>query len=134
MERESLKRRWTEAEDEALRRRAVVGWPSMRTLAGSSGRSYNAIRHRASRLGAIRVDPARRAARGPTETPCRYCGVSFLSRGGSRYCGGACAALGRGHCPGCGRVLKDLACARCGLEGRPGVWPGPSRTVTRPAP
>ena len=46
VERQSSKRRWTAAEDAALRRRAVVGWPSLRALAVGSGRTYVSIRHR----------------------------------------------------------------------------------------
>ena len=64
----------------------MVGWPTLRTLAVGSGRTYVSIRHRASRLGAVRhprLDPAERAARRPTEIPCRYCGSVFL--GARRY-------------------------------------------------
>ena len=130
MERQSSKRRWTAAEDAALRRSAVVGWPSLRALAVDCGRSYYATRHRASRLGAIRLhrlDPAERAARVPTEGQCRYCGGAFLSRGGLRYCGDECRTLGRGQCPGCGRAVgQALRCARCATDGKRSDWPGRS--------
>ena len=52
-------RPWTVEEDEALRRRAVVGWPDLRTLAAGCGRTYDAMMKRASRLGAIRLASAR---------------------------------------------------------------------------
>ena len=126
MERPSHWRHWTAAEDKMLRRRAVVGWPSLRELAVKTGRSYDAIRLRASRLGAIRLerlDPEQRAARGPTEIPCRYCASPFLIRGGARYCGGACAALARSQCPGCGRALKALRCSHCAVVGKRSDWP-----------
>ena len=127
MERQSSKRRWTASEDAALRRRAVVGWPSLRALAVGSGRTYVSIRHRASRLGAIRLqrmDPSQRAARGPTEMPCRYCGGAFLSRGSLRYCGDECRTLAGGQCPGCGRAVgKALRCARCATDGKRSDWP-----------
>ena len=134
MERPSHYRHWTAAEDEAIRLSAARGRPTLRALAGDSGRSYCAIRLRASRLRAIRLprlDPAQRAARGPFEIPCRYCGSAFLSRGGARYCGGECRTLGRGQCPGCGRALKALQCARCAVEGKRAVWLGPSRIAGR---
>ena len=126
MERQSSKRRWTAAEDAALRRSASVGWPTLRALAADVGRSYYAIRHRASRLGAIRLhrlDPAERAARRPTEIPCRYCGSMFLARGGTRYCGDECRTLARGQCPSCGRPVKDLRCSRCAVDGKRSDWP-----------
>ena len=127
VERQSSKRRWTASEDAALRRRAVVGWPSLRALAVGSGRTYVSIRHRASRIGAIRLqrmDPSQRAARGPTEMPCRYCGGAFLSRGSLRYCGDECRTLAGGQCPGCGRAVgKALRCARCATDGKRSDWP-----------
>ena len=97
---------------------ALRGWPTLRDLAVDFGRSHNATCHRASRLGAIRLhrlDPSQRAARGPSEIPCRYCGSVFLSSGGRRYCSGECGTLGRGQCPGCGRAIKDLRCSRCAV-------------------
>ena len=122
-------RPWTAAEDAALRRRAVVGWPTLRTLAVGSGRSYVAIRLRASHLRAIRlprVDPAQGAARGPTEILCRYCGGAFLARGGVRYCGGVCRTLARGQCPGCGRAVGQARrCTKCAVDGKRSDWPSP---------
>jgi hypothetical protein len=121
-------RHWTAAEDAALRRRAVVGWPTLRALAVGSGRTYVAIRLRASKLRAIRLErlnPAQRAARGPTEMPCRYCGGAFLSRGSLRYCCDECRTLAVGQCPGCGRAVgKALRCARCAMDGKRSDWPG----------
>ena len=120
-------RHWTAAEDAAIRLSAVDGWPTLRTLADGSGRTYVAVRIRASRLGAIRLhrlDPTERAARRPTEIPCGYCGSMFLARGGLRYCGGACRTLARGQCPGCGCPLTDLRCARCAGDGLRADWPG----------
>ena len=118
----------TAAEDAALRRRAVVGRPTLRTLAVSSGRTYVAIRLRASHLRAIRLqrlDPSQRAARGPTEILCRYCGGAFLSRGSLRYCGDECRTLAVGQCPGCGRAVgKALRCAKCAVDGKRSDWPG----------
>ena len=126
----------TAAEDAALRQRAVVGWPDLRTLAVNSGRSYVAIRHRASRLGAIRLkrlDQSQRAARGPTEIPCRYCGGAFLSRGSLRYCGDECRTLAGGQCPGCGRAVgKGLRCGRCALDGKRADWPGRANVTVGP--
>ena len=120
-------RPWTVEEDEALRRRAVVGWPDLRTLAAGCGRTYDAMMKRASRLGAIRLersDPAERAARGPTEIPCRYCGGAFLSRGSVRYCGPQCRTLARGQCPGCGRAVgQEHRCSRCAVDGKRSDWP-----------
>ena len=123
MKRQSSKRRWTEAEDETLRRRAVAGYPTLRALAADVGRSYDATRHRASRLRAVRLDPAQRTTRGPTEIPCRYCGGAFLARGGTRYCGGECSTLSKRQCPGCGRPMADLRCSRCAVDGRRSDWP-----------
>ena len=137
MERQSSKRRWTAAEDAALRRSAVVGWPSLRALAVDCGRSYYATRHRASRLRAIRLerrDPSQRAALGPTEILCWYCGGAFLARGGSRYCGGACVALSKRQCPGCGRAVgKALRCTRCAADGKRSDWPGRATAEAGPA-
>ena len=126
MERQSSFRHWTAAEDAAIWLSARRGYPTLRTLADGSGRTYYAMRHRASRLGAIRLyrlDLAERAARRPTEIPCRYCGDMFLARGVTRYCGGACATLAGGHCPGCGRPLKDLRCSHCAVVGKRSDWP-----------
>ena len=126
MGRQSSLRRWTEAEDAAIRLSARRGWPTLRELADGSGRTYVAIRHRASRLGATRLhrlDPAERAARGPSEIPCRYCGSMFLASGGTRYCGGECSTLSKRQCPGCGRPLTDLRCARCAVDGKRADWP-----------
>ena len=134
MERESLKRRWTAAEDAALVRRAVVGWPSLLTLAGATGRSHSAIRHRASRLRAIRLhrlDPAARQARGPFKRQCRYCGGAFMGIAGARYCGGECRTLARGQCPGCGRPLTALRCAKCAVDGKRAAWNGPAHSASR---
>ena len=128
MTQQSSKRRWTAVEDAALERRALVGWPTLRALAADVGRSYNATRHRASRLGAIRLpllDPAQRAARGPSVIACRYCGGAFLARGGTRYCGGECSTLSKRQCPGCGRPMADLRCSRCAADGRRSDWPSP---------
>ena len=129
MGRQSSLRHWTEAEDAAIRRSARLGWPTLRTLADGSGRTYVAIRHRASRLGAIRLqrlDPAERAARRPTEIPCRYCGSMFLASGGTRYCGGACVALSKRQCPGCGRAVGQARrCSSCALVGKRSDWPLP---------
>ena len=131
MEQQSSFRHWTAAEDSAIRLSARRGWPTLRDLAVGSGRTYVAIRHRASRLGAIRLprlDPAERAARRPTEIPCRYCGDMFLARGGTRYCSGVCVALSVGQCPNCGRpVGKALRCAYCAKDGKRDVWPGRAR-------
>ena len=123
----SLRRRWTEAEDAAIRLSARRGWPTLRELAGGSGRTYVAIRHRASRLGATRLhrlDPSQRAALGPSEIPCRYCGSMFLASGGTRYCGGECRTLAVGQCPGCGRAVgKALRCSHCAVDGKRADWP-----------
>ena len=127
VERQSTWRHWTAAEDAAIRRSAVVGYPTLRALADGSGRTYVAVRTRASRLRAIRLprlDPAERAARRPTEDQCRYCDGAFLPRGGVRYCGDECRTLARGQCPGCGRTLKDLRCSRCAVDGKRSDWPG----------
>ena len=135
MGRQSSLRRWTEAEDAAIRRSAASGWPTLRTLADGSGRTYVAIRHRASRLGAIRLqrlDPAQRAARRPTEIPCRYCGSMFLASGGTRYCGDECRTLARRQCPGCGRTLTDLRCPRCGVDGKRSDWPARATATVGP--
>ena len=132
MEREPLKRRWTAAEDAAIRLSAARGWPTLRALAGDNGRTYYAIRTRASRLRAIRLprlDPAQRATKGPSEMPCRYCGSVFLASGGTRYCGGECSTLSMGQCPGCGRAIKDLHCPRCAVDGKRAVWPGRARAT-----
>ena len=132
MERQSSKRRWTVEEDEALRQSARCG-----RLAGpcgrwrlDCGRSYlcDAMMKRASRLGAIRLersDPAERAARGPTEIPCRYCGGAFLSRGSVRYCGRRSAGpWPGGQCPGCGRAVgQEHRCSRCAVDGKRSDWP-----------
>ena len=123
MGRPSHYRHWTEAEDAAIQRRAVVGWPTLRDLAARYDRTYDAIRLRASRLGAIRRERLDPAERGPTEIPCRYCASPFLMRGGARYCGGACAALARSQCPGCGRALKALRCSHCAVVGKRSDWP-----------
>ena len=127
VERQSTWRHWTAAEDAAIQRSAVVGYPTLRALADGSGRSYVAVRTRASRLRAIRLhrlDPAQRTARRPIEIPCRYCGDMFLARGVTRYCGGLCATLALSHCPGCVRPLKDLRCSRCAVDGKRSDWPG----------
>ena len=120
-------RHWTAAEDAALRRRAVGGWPSLRAVAVDCGRTYDATMKRASRLGAIRLqrlEPAQRAARVPTEGQCRYCGGAFLSRGSVRYCGDECRTLAVGQCPGCGRAVGEaLRCARCAADGKRADWP-----------
>ena len=126
-------RPWTAVEDAAIRQSAAVGFPTLRVLAVDCGRSYVAIRLRASHLRAIRlprVDPAQGAARGPTEILCRYCGGAFLARGGVRYCGGVCRTLARGQCPGCGRALIALQCSRCATDGKRADWPG--RVSLRP--
>ena len=109
-----------------LRRRAIVGWPTLRALAVDLGRTHVATLTRASRLGAIRLrrDTAERSARRTEKRPCRYCGSPFLRRGGAHYCGGACVALSKRQCPGCGRPLKDLRCARCAVDGKRSDWPG----------
>ena len=118
---------WSTSEDAAIRLSAAVGSPTLRALAVDCGRSYCAIRARASVLRAIRRprgQRAVRAARGPTEIPCRYCGSMFLARGGVRYCGGACRALAVSQCPGCGRPLTDQQCPRCAVDGKRSTWPG----------
>ena len=121
MEHTSHNRRWTAVEDAAIRQSAAVGAPTLRVLAVDCGRSYTAIRARASVLRAIRSP--RPARRGPSEIPCRYCGGAFLSRGGVRYCGDECRTLARGQCPGCGRPVKDLRCSRCAVDGKRSDWP-----------
>ena len=148
MERQSSKRRWTAVEDAKLRQRASVGWPTLRALAVDCGRSYYATRHRASRLGAIRLersDPAERAARGPTEIPCRYCGGAFLSRGSLRYCGPGSAgpwpvgsALAAGARSGKTGGARVVPLTGSGQTGRAGLPPRPGRSKPtswlRPAP
>ena len=103
MEKQSSKRRWTKAEDAKLARRALVGWPTLRVLAVTLGRTHVATLTRASRLRAIRVpllDPAERAAREPSVIECLYCGSAFLASVGQRYCSGECSTLGVGVNPG----------------------------------
>ena len=127
MERQSSKRRWTEADDELLRRRALVGWPTLRALAVDLGRTHCAVLTRTSRLGAIRLhrlDPAERERRPTEKRPCNYCGFPFLLMGGARYCGGACLSLSRRQCPGCGRPMgKALRCSHCAAVGKRADWP-----------
>lgn len=133
MARISHYRHWTAVEDAAIRLSAQRGHPTLRALAGDCGRTYIAIRTRASRLSATRItrlDPAQLAARGPFEIPCRYCGEAFLPRGGARYCGGECSTLSTRHCPGCGRSLgKGLRCSRCAVEGKRADWPERSKAA-----
>ena len=86
----SHNRRWTAAEDAAIRQSAFA-LGRLADLAGPGGRivgrSY--VRYPARvrlvlrvRFGVPRLDPAQRAARGPSEIPCRYCGGAFLASGG----------------------------------------------------
>ena len=128
MERQSTWRHWTAAEDAAIRRSAVVGYPTLRALADGSGRTYVAVRTRASRLRAIRLprlDPAERAARRPTEIP-----VAVLRR---RVPTARRGALLRRRVPrplpgasvrAAGVTLKDLRCSRCAVDGKRSDWPG----------
>ena len=63
-------------------------------------------------------------SRGPTETPCRYCGSMFLARGSVRYCGDECRTLAYGQCPGCGRAVgKERRCSWCAVQGKRADWP-----------
>ena len=119
-------RHWTAAEDELVRRRAVVGWPTLKKLAVDLGRTHWSLLTRASRLGAIRVRPCSepRAARTIEKKPCSYCGFLCLLTGGARYCGGACRALARRQCPGCGSPMgTGMHCSHCAVVGKRSDWP-----------
>ena len=123
--RRTWKRPWTAVEDAAIRRSTEAGHPTLRALAVDCGRSYFAIRTRASRLGSIRlqrVDLALRPA--PSTRPCEYCGAVFVVKGSARHCGLECRYLGKGRCPGCGQALTDLQCLRCAADRKRSEWPG----------
>ena len=119
-------RLWTAAEDELVRARAIRGWPTLRALAVDLGRTHWSVLTRASRLGAIRLRPDRaaREARTIEKKPCSYCGFPSLLTGGARYCGGACRALARRQCPGCGRPMgTGMHCEHCETAGKRSDWP-----------
>lgn len=124
---------WTEADDATLREQAGRTWwkhGRWSALAAKLRRTPAAVRQRAVRLGLTAPHPGPKAAEQIAPRTCDYCAADFEpTHGRQAYCGRACHALARAHCPRCGRALNVRALlqgdGRCEdsycAEGRPGV-------------